>query len=68
MEYKLKRLCREDVVDWAGERTVQRAEGYLDRVGEIFALDDFIAAKVRGTGSARAAPFMGRTVRSRCRL
>ena len=49
LEYKLKRLCREDVVDWAGERTVQRAEGYLDRVGEIFALDDFIAAKVRGT-------------------
>ena len=49
LENKLKRLCREDVVDWAGERTVQRAEGYLDRVGEIFALDDFIAAKVRGT-------------------
>ena len=49
LEYKLKRLCREDVVDWAGERTVQRAEGYLDRVGEIFASGDFIAAKVRGT-------------------
>ena len=49
LEYKLKRLCRDDVVDWAGERTVQRAEGYLDRVGEIFAFGDFIAAKVRGT-------------------
>ena len=49
LEYKLKRLCREDVVDWAGERTVQRAEGYLDRVGEIFAFGDFVAAKVRGT-------------------
>lgn len=49
LEYKLKRLCWEDVVDWAGERTVQRAEGYLDRVGEILAFDDFIATKVRGT-------------------
>ena len=49
LEYKLKRLCREDAVDWAGERTVQRAEGYLDRVGEIFAFGDFIAANVCGT-------------------
>ena len=31
LEGKLKRLSREDFVDWAGDRTVQRGEGYLDR-------------------------------------
>lgn len=40
LEEKLRHLLREDVLDWAGERTVHRAEGYLDRVGEIFAFED----------------------------
>lgn len=52
----MRHLLREDVLDWAGERTVQRAEGYLDRVGEIFAFDDFIAAKVRGTEPRNSSP------------
>lgn len=58
LEEKLRHLLREDVLDWAGERTVQRAEGYLDRVGEIFAFDDFIAAKVRGTEEYTTNVFM----------
>ena len=58
LEEKLMHLQWEDVLDWAGERTVQRAEGYLDRVGEIFAFDDFIAAKVRGTEEYTTNVFM----------
>ncbi len=34
LEEKLRHLQWEDVLDWAGERTVRRAEGYLDRAGE----------------------------------
>ena len=58
LEEKLRHLLREDVLDWAGERTVQRAEGYLDSVGEIFAFDDCIAAKVRGTEEYTTNVFM----------
>ena len=48
LENKLRRLRREDLVDWAGERTTQRGEGYLDRVCEVSWFDDCIAANVLG--------------------
>lgn len=45
----LENLARAEVLIWAGERTTERGEGYISRVGRIVAFDSAIAAKVNGT-------------------
>ncbi|MGN0844330.1 MAG: SWIM zinc finger domain-containing protein [Kiritimatiellia bacterium] len=49
LEECLRKLNRDDIRKWVGDPTAQRGELYQDRVGEIVALENCLAAKVRGT-------------------
>ena len=49
LEERLRKLNWDDIRDWVDDRTAQRGWKYRDKVGEIVAVGDCLAAKVRGT-------------------